>query len=88
MPKQRVNLCVNDDVWAQFKELAQRRHVSASAAAEEAMARTLADEEGARQRRLAAWESIMNLDLGPMPDPETLCREIEEMYEAPEGLEL
>jgi len=87
MPKRRVNLCLTEEAWQHLKELAARKRVSASVAAEEAIERAANDEEAARQRRMEAWEGIKNLDLGPMPDPETLCREMEEMYEAPEGLE-
>jgi len=82
MPKRRVNLCLPEETWQHVKELAARRGVSASVAVEQFVEQVVEGEEAAQQRRLEAWQAIMDLDLGPMGTWEEMEREIETMYES------
>lgn len=80
MPKKRINLTVDGDKWRRLVKYAAQRKISASAAVEAAIDRTLADEEQQRQERLAALEEILAIDLGPMGSWEEMEEDIARAY--------
>ena len=73
MPKRRVTITLEPDVWRRAQRLARQRKTSASALIEAAI-RELPDED--RQRRIEAARALIAMSL-PVGTPEEMEEEIE-----------
>jgi hypothetical protein len=65
MPKRRVNLCLDDDLWRSVKRLAEASGVSASQYIAQRL--QVATEDGEREARVAAVRELGELNLPVAP---------------------